>query len=65
MPVGAVQVYKVPLGTIPLVISVGVIAKPTPLQVTVVIVLITAVGFIVTITVNDAATPHGVLGVTI
>ncbi len=52
--VGADQLYNVPAGTIPFVPSVGLTVKLTPLQLTVVIAVITAVGFIVTVTVNVA-----------
>ena len=43
----------------------GVTVNPTPLQLTVVIAVITSVGLIVTNTVNVVPDPHGVLGVTI
>ena len=39
-PVGAVHVYKVPAGTIPFVISVGVLLKATPLQLVAVMAVI-------------------------
>ena len=51
---GTAHVYKVPEGTMPFVILVGVTTNATPLQITVVIVLISAVGGIVTVTVNTA-----------
>ena len=45
---------------------VGLTVNSTPLQLTVVIGLTTAVGLIVTVKVNDAFTPHNtVVGVTI
>ena len=51
---GTDQLYKVPAGTIPFVILVGVTLNATPLQLTVLIAVITAVGLIVTVTVNAA-----------
>ena len=64
-PVGTDHVYKVPAGTIPLVLFAGVTAKLTPLQVVVVIVLIVASGLSVTVNVNETLNPQAVLGVTI
>ena len=61
---GADQLYNVPAGTIPLVTLVGVTLKITPLQVTVVIAVMTAVGLSVTVSVKAALAPHVVLGVT-
>ena len=55
---GTDHVYKVPAGTIPLVPLVGVTLKATPLQLTVVIAVITAVGLIVTVKVNGVADPQ-------
>ena len=52
---GALQLYVVPAGTIPLVTSTGVTLKNTPLQVVVVIAVITAAGL--TVTVNEKAAP--------
>ena len=50
----------------PLVLFVGVTVKGTPLQVTVVIMLISGVGGRVTVTVNGAPSPQvAMLGVTI
>ncbi len=49
---GANQLYNVPAGTIPLVLFTGLTLNVTPLQLTVVIAVITAVGLIVTVTVN-------------
>ena len=55
-----------PSGTIPFVWFVGVTTNITPLHVTVVIVLISAVGGNVTVTVKFVPTqPDAVLGVTI
>ena len=51
---GALQLYKVPAGTIPLVRFVGLTVKATPLQLTELIAVITAVGLIVIVTVNVA-----------
>ncbi len=66
VPVGDVQVYKVPAGTTPLVTSVGVTLKSTPLHVVVLIGVMIPTGLIVTVTVNDVAAPQlTVLGVTI
>ena len=63
---GALQLYVVPAGTIPFVTFVGVALNCTPLQVIAVIAVITAVGFIVTVKVNVAFTPHKAdVGVTI
>jgi hypothetical protein len=65
-PVGVVQVYKVPAGTIPLLPLVGLTVKPTPEHVVFVIADITAVGLIVTVIVNGVAAPQiTVLGITI
>ena len=64
--VGTFQLYFVLAGIIPFTPSVGVTVKVTPLQVTVVIVLISAVGGNVTVTVNGAPSPQfAILGVTI
>ena len=63
---GADQLYKVPDGTIPFVEFTGVTLKNTPLQLTAVIAVITAVGFKVTVTVNVEPVPQLTLvGVTI
>ncbi len=61
---GTDQVYKVPAGTIPLVLLVGLTVNVTPLQLTDVIALITAVGLIVTVRVNVAPVQLPVNGVT-
>jgi hypothetical protein len=64
--VGTLQLYKLPSGTIPFVGFVGVTTNGTPLHVTVVIVVISAVGGTVTVTVNGAPSPQlAMLGVTI
>ena len=64
--VGAFQLNVLPSGIMPLVLFVGVTIKVTPLHVTVVIELISAVGGNVMVTVKLAPTqPDGVLGVTI
>ena len=52
--VGALQLYTLPSGTIPFVPSVGVTTNATPLHVTVVIVVISAVGGNVTVNVKFA-----------
>ena len=62
---GALHAYVVPAGTMPFVIFVGVTVKLTPLQVTVVIAVITAVGLIVTVTVNTAPVQVPLVGVTV
>jgi hypothetical protein len=63
--VGAFQLYKLPSGTIPFVPSVGVTTNGTPLHVTVVIVVISAVGGIVTVNVKfDPVQLAAVRGVT-
>ena len=56
--IGTDHVYNVPAGTMPLVPLVGVTLNATPLQLTVVIAVITAVGLIVTVTVNGVAGPQ-------
>ena len=64
--VGAFQLYVLPSGTMPLVKFVGVTVKVTPLQVTVLMPLISAVGGTVTVTVKFFPTQADpVLGVTI
>ncbi len=63
--VGALQLYVVPAGTIPLVPLVGLTVNDIPLQVTDVIALITAVGFTVTVTVNTDPVQLPVIGVTV
>ena len=54
--VGTLQLYTLPFGTIPLVTFVGVTTNATPLQVTVVIVVISAVGGNVTVNVKFVPT---------
>ena len=64
--VGVPHVYVVFAGTIPFVVCVGVTLKITPLQVVLVIGVITGVGLTVTVTVNVAPAPQvSVVGVTI
>ena len=64
--VGAFQLYVLPSGTMPFVILVGVTTNGTPLHVTVVMVVISAVGGKVTVSVKFAPIqPAAVLGVTI
>jgi hypothetical protein len=64
--VGALQLYKLPSGTIPLVWFVGVTTNGTPLHVTVLIAVTSGVGFNVTVNVKFAPTqPAAVLGVTV
>jgi hypothetical protein len=63
--VGIFQLYKLLSGTIPFVWFVGVTTNGTPLHVTVVIVLISAVGGTVTVNTNVIPTqPAAVLGLT-
>ena len=62
---GVLQLYVVPAGTIPFVPFTGVRLKPTPLQDTPVIVLITADGFTFTVTVNVDPTQVPDVGVTV
>jgi hypothetical protein len=62
--VGALQAYKVPAGTLPFVGLVGVILKITPLQVVVVIAVIAAIGFNVTVTENTVPVQPPDTGVT-
>jgi hypothetical protein len=62
--VGALQLYTLPSGTMPFVRLVGVTTNATPLHVTVVIVLISAVGGKVTVNVKFVPTQlAAVLGV--
>ncbi len=51
---GANQLYKVPAGTVPFVISVGVNVNSTPLQLTVVMAVMLAFGFRLTVKLNGA-----------
>ena len=62
---GALQLYRVPAGTMPLVPLVGVTVNDTPLQLTVVIGVITAVGFRLTVKLNEPPIQLPVTGVTI
>jgi hypothetical protein len=63
--VGALQLYTLPSGTMPFVGFDGVTTNGTPLHVTVVIVVISAVGGTVTVTTNVMPTqPAAVLGLT-
>ena len=62
---GALQLYVVPAGTIPLLPLVGVALNKTPLQPTAVIALITALGLTVTVTVNVAPVQLPDNGVTV
>ena len=62
---GALQLYRVPVGTMPLVPFVGVTVNDTPLQLTVVIGVITAVGFRLTVKLNEPPIQLPVTGVTI
>ena len=65
-PVGTVQEYKVPDGTIPFVISAGVVVNNTPLHTVFVIELTIALGLSVTVIVNAYPFPQAVvLGVTV
>ena len=62
---GALQLYNVPAGTMPSVRFVGLTVNATPLQLTELIAVITAVGFIVIVTVNVAPVHAPDNGVTI
>ena len=64
IPVGALQVYTVPAGTMPFTPSVGVILNPTPLQVVTVIGLIEALGFKYIVTENTVPVQLPTTGVT-
>ena len=65
LPVGAVHVYVVPAGTIPLVPFTGLTVNNTPPQLVVLIGVITAVGFTVTVTVNVGPVQLPDTGVTV
>ena len=65
MPVGVDQLYVVPDGTIPLVISKGVIVKDIPLQVAVAIGFTDATGLMVAVTVKFAPAQEPDVGVTV
>ena len=62
---GALQLYKVPAGTIPFTPSIGVRLNRVPLQVVDDIALITGVGFTETVTVNDVPVQEPDVGVTV
>jgi hypothetical protein len=63
--VGTLQLYTLPSGTIPFVKFDGVTTNGTPLHVTVVIVVISAVGGTATVSTNVSPTqPAAVLGLT-
>ena len=63
---GTDQLYVVPTGTIPFTPSVGVTVNNTPLQLTVLIAVITAVGLSVTVKVKLLPIPQlTIFGVTI
>ena len=62
---GADQLYNVPMGTIPLIRSVGVTVNVTPLQLTVHMAVITAVRLIITVTVNVRPVQFPEVGVTV
>ena len=59
-PVGVVQVYVVPAGTMPFAPFTGLTVNNTPPQLVALIGVITAVGLIVTVNVNVAFAPHKV-----
>jgi hypothetical protein len=64
--VGTLQLYKLLIGTIPLVTFDGVTTNGTPLHVTVLIAVTSGVGFSVTVNVKfDPTQPAAVLGVTV
>ena len=62
---GAGQVYVVPVGTIPLVTSIGVDVKPVPPQVVEVIAVIAGFGFTVTVSVKVDPVQLPEVGVTV
>ena len=62
---GALQLYRVPVGMTPLVTSVGVNVNNTPLQVTEVIAVIVALGFRLTVKLKTDPKHEPVFGVTI
>ena len=62
---GTDQLYVVPAGTMPLIISVGVTVNNTPLQLTVLIAVTAGVGLIVTVNEKLAPKQLPVTGVTI
>ena len=63
-PVGAGQLYNVPVGITPLVTSVGVTVKATPVHVVVLIGVTIACGLMLTVTVNGVDGPQlTVLGI--
>ena len=64
-PVGADQVYTVPVGTMPLVTSVGVTLNSNPLQIVVLIGVTIALGFRLTVKENADPTQLPEVGVTI
>ena len=65
LTLGALQLYNVPAGTMPLVRFVGLTVNATPLQLTELIAVITAVGLIVTVKVNVDPIQVPVIGVTV
>ena len=65
VPVGALHVNVVPDGITPLLPSVGVILKNTPLHVVVLIVVTLAYGLILTLTVNVVPVQLPDIGVTV
>ena len=65
LTLGALQLYNVPAGTIPFVLFIGLTVNATPLQLTELIAVITAVGLIVIVTVNVAPVQLPDNGVTI
>jgi hypothetical protein len=65
-PVGADHVYVVPAGTMPFTPFAGVTVNKVPLHPVPVMALTTAIGFIVTATVNGVPAPQPtILGVTV
>jgi hypothetical protein len=64
VPVGAVQLYVVPVGTIPLLTSVGVIVNSKPLHTVVLSGLIIALGLKLTVNENTDPTQLPEVGVT-
>ncbi len=62
--IGTSQLYNVPIGTIPLVKFVGDETNSAPLQTTVVIAVISGVGFTNTVTVNILPSQLPAFGIT-
>ena len=62
---GVVQVYVVPLGTIPFVLFTGVDVKAAPVQTALVIAVMLGLGLTVTVTVKEEPEQEPDVGVTV